>query len=333
MPNNFENHMNLSEKEIESALRRAPQPKPPADLKQELVAQVKLPATSSALAPTVMKHTSGGWLRRWWPALAPATVSIACAVVFAAQQIEISDLRASIRALSEGTAPAEAVPVVATSPARNDKTEIDPSTLEQQEIARLKQLANQLATEVRQLEQIQQENQSLRTQLATPPGLTAEELDALTKAREKAMSIQCINNLKQFGLAVRVWALDNGDVNPPDIICMSNELNTPKILVCPAETNRPVAASFTAFTSANCSYEYLAPSGSDKEPTRVLSRCPIHGHIGLCDGSVQGQVAKNHPEWLLERDGKLYYEHDAQPRTRPAPLNRWDLRPEPIPNR
>ena len=24
------------------------------------------------------------------------------------------------------------------------------------------------------------------------------------------------------------------------------------------------------------------------EPTRVLFRCPIHGHVGLCDGSVQG---------------------------------------------
>ncbi len=101
---------------------------------------------------------------------------------------------------------------------------------------------------------------------------------------------------------------------------MSNELNTPKILVCPAETNRPAATSWGTYTSANCSYEYLAASGSDKEPTRVLSRCPIHGHIGLCDGSVQGGSVKDHPDWFVERDGKLYFEPPAQPsRTTPVP--------------
>ena len=142
-------------------------------------------------------------------------------------------------------------------------------------------------------------------------------MDALTKAKEKALSIQCINNLKQFGLAVRVWAIDNGDTFPPDFLSMSNELNTPKILVCPADTNRPVAANWTAFTSANCSYEYLAPSASsaNPEPYRVLVRCPIHGHIGLCDGSVQGSVGKNHPDWLIERDGKLFYQDPRDPPT------------------
>jgi len=100
---------------------------------------------------------------------------------------------------------------------------------------------------------------------------------------------------------------------------MSNELNTPKILVCPAETNRPAATSWATYTAANCSYEYLAASGSDKEPTRVLSRCPIHGTIGLCDGSVQGGSVQNHPDWFVQRDGKLYFEPPAQPsRTTPA---------------
>ena len=91
---------------------------------------------------------------------------------------------------------------------------------------------------------------------------------------------------------------------------MSNELNTPKILVCPADTNRPVAKNWETFSTANLSYEYLAPSVAniDLEPLRVLSRCPIHGHIGLCDGSVQSEVTRNHPEWLIERDGKLYME-------------------------
>jgi hypothetical protein len=41
----------------------------------------------------------------------------------------------------------------------------------------------------------------------------------------------------------------------------------------------------------------------------VLFRCPIHGHITLCDGSVQARVALEHPDWLVVRKGKLYLEH------------------------
>jgi hypothetical protein len=312
--------MNLSEREIESALRRAPQPRPPAGLKKELLGQVSLPVTRPESPTTLMRPTLGGWLRRWWPALAPATVSLACAVVLTVQQMEIGDLQESIRGLSEVAAATAAVPSAALPAPLNDMPATDSSAMEQQEIARLKQLVSQLAREVAQLEQIQKENQDLRTQLAKPAGLTAEELEPLAKARERALEIQCVNNLKQFGLAARMWALDNSEIYPPDVVCMSNYLNTPKILVCPAETNRPAATSWANYTSANCSYEYLAPSGSPKEPTRVLSRCPIHGTVGLCDGSVQGAVARKHPEQLVERDGKLYFGPPAQPpRTGPAP--------------
>jgi hypothetical protein len=94
-----------------------------------------------------------------------------------------------------------------------------------------------------------------------------------------------VNNLKQIGLAVRVWALDNQDIYPTNFICMSNELNTPKILVCPADTNRVSADSFSTFTDANCSYDLFF--ASDKEPDQVLSRCHVHNNVGLSDGSVQ----------------------------------------------
>jgi hypothetical protein len=129
------------------------------------------------------------------------------------------------------------------------------------------------------------------------------------------VSIQCINNLKQFGLAVRIWAMDNQGVNPPDPLSMSNELSTPKILVCPADTNRVVANIWSAYTPDNCSYEYLAPSvtNADHEPSRVSVRCPIHGHVGLCDGSVMNAVTKEHPDWFVKKDGKLYL--DRKPST------------------
>jgi hypothetical protein len=89
---------------------------------------------------------------------------------------------------------------------------------------------------------------------------------------------------------------------------MTNEMNTPKILHCPADENRQAATGWSDYTPANCSYEYLAPGGSPTEPNRVLFRCGIHGNIGLCDGSVQMGVGKNHPGKLVKRDGKLYFD-------------------------
>jgi len=163
---------------------------------------------------------------------------------------------------------------------------------------------------------MQKQNAQLRSQLAarTATTLTTEEARALEAANEKASATRCVNNLKQFGLAVRVWANDNGEVTPPNIVCMSNELSTPKILVCPADKGREPAVDFNSFTTANCSYEYLAPSAPDgTEPNRVLSRCAIHGNIGLCDGSVMMAVAKTRPEQLVSRDGQLYF-GDPPPR-------------------
>jgi hypothetical protein len=91
---------------------------------------------------------------------------------------------------------------------------------------------------------------------------------------------------------------------------MSNELYTPKLLVCPSDTSHPVARDFSSFGPANCSYEYFAPVGNEKVllfPDRVTVRCPIHGNIALADGSVQREAMKNHPDWIVERDGKLFF--------------------------
>ena len=39
-------------------------------------------------------------------------------------------------------------------------------------------------------------------------------LPALAAAKKKAQKINCINNLKQVGLAFRIWEGDNGDKYP-----------------------------------------------------------------------------------------------------------------------
>src|ERR1019366_909837 len=112
----------------------------------------------------------------------------------------------------------------------------------------------------------------------------------------------------------------NVDLTPPDIISMTNEMGSPKILCCPSDKGRQAAKNWGSYTAANCSYEYLAPTAPETEPTRVMFRCPIHGNVGLIDGSVQGGIAKARPDLIVQRDGKLYYPELPEPvQGAPAP--------------
>jgi len=113
--------------------------------------------------------------------------------------------------------------------------------------------------------------------------LAAMLLPALAKAKAKAQKISCTNNLKQDGLGTRQWAIDNGDRYPSTVTSaqggpwgppagqagtlaagpegswaqyiwqnfavMSNELNTPKIVYCPAEWDSARSNS-TTFASS-----------------------------------------------------------------------------------
>ena len=86
-----------------------------------------------------------------------------------------------------------------------------------------------------------------------------------------APRIKCINNLKNVGLAYRIYATDNNDRFPTSFLAsnavslasvqitevfqsLSNELSTPKIIICPADSKRVEASSFTNLTVKNISY-------------------------------------------------------------------------------
>jgi type II secretory pathway pseudopilin PulG len=111
-------------------------------------------------------------------------------------------------------------------------------------------------------------------------------LPALAKAKERAQTIQCVNQMKSIGLALRMYASDHGDAFPPNLASASNELSTAKILICPADRQRVPPADWSSATAENISYEYTRPEAGGERPGEVMLLCPIHKTIGLADGGV-----------------------------------------------
>ena len=175
--------------------------------------------------------------------------------------------------------------------------------------------------------------------------LVAIILPALAKAKTGSR-IHCINCLKQIGLSYQVWAGDNSGKYPIEISItnggsmemaakgdvvatfqvMSNELSTPRILVCPQDANRSAATNFySGITAKNISY-FVGLDANTNSPHTFLSgdrnivvgnkrngileitrddsvgwSSELHngiGNIAFADGSVQ-QTASRGTSWNL----------------------------------
>src|SRR6266566_4742026 len=129
-------------------------------------------------------------------------------------------------------------------------------------------------------------------------------LPGMARHSHCTMRINCTNHLKQIGLCFRTWSLDNNDNLPMQVSVtnggamemvtagtpfaafqvMSNELSTPKILVCPEENDRKRIAADTfcstaprgtppnliPFTSDNNVSYFVALDAQDTFPERPL---------------------------------------------------------------
>jgi hypothetical protein len=166
-------------------------------------------------------------------------------------------------------------------------------------------------------------------------------LPPLYKARRPAHRLNCVNNLKQVGTAFRLWSGDHGDLYPMQVstnaggalesaergeVChvfqaLSNELTTPKLLLCPSDQRRALG-TFGSLSNANLSY-FIGLNASETEAASWLTgdhnlmlngkevgpgianptngqaigwtsnRHVDSGNLGLADGSVQQLTSRS----------------------------------------
>ncbi|WP_150107511.1 prepilin-type N-terminal cleavage/methylation domain-containing protein [Pedosphaera parvula] len=128
--------------------------------------------------------------------------------------------------------------------------------------------------------------------------LAALLLPALSQTQAKARRIQCVSNLKQTGVAFHSFLHDHNDRFPMQLStnfggssefvrasyeagnefyfeyrhfqALSNELNNPRVLVCPSDMARTAAENFDDFNNRNLSY-FLGANADYTWPNSLLA--------------------------------------------------------------
>jgi type II secretory pathway pseudopilin PulG len=121
--------------------------------------------------------------------------------------------------------------------------------------------------------------------------LAAMLLPALGRAKLKAQRTTCLNNLRQAGLAMRLWGDSNEGKYPWKVdqsqgggkpngtgnarvnlqfSIVSNELASTKILLCPSDVRRDWATNFSSVALTNISYA-LCLEADEKRPRVFLA--------------------------------------------------------------
>ena len=128
--------------------------------------------------------------------------------------------------------------------------------------------------------------------------LAALLLPVLNQGQKKARRAQCVSDLKQLGLAFHSFMHDHNSLFPMQVStnyggtlefvmasykvagefyfqyrhfqALSNELNTPKLLFCPADRARIAAADFVEFSNVNVSY-FVGANAEYDNPNSILA--------------------------------------------------------------
>lgn len=288
----------MNSEQIENILRHPPVIKIPADLFEKLVADIQLPRTQSE---RIVWTAQPLWLRRWMPALSFITVFLVCLVAIAVQTNILSALRYENDKLRGEQGNLDALRAANAEYQRlfNENQQLDRLRRDNAEMKGLRDEVAQLTAQSKDEASVRAANAKLH---AATPDTSAAAPDFFDEAKARAERIKCVNNLKQIGLAARIWSGDNNDVYPTNFISMTNELATWVILQCPSDKSRDVG-SWADVESGNISYIMDAPGVTLTNPQVIFAECPIHHNVCLVDGSVQQLSPQVYKERIKVVDG------------------------------
>jgi len=123
----------------------------------------------------------------------------------------------------------------------------------------------------------------------------------------------CSSQMRQIGLAMRVWGVDHDDQFPFNVstnqggtleLCdrspngfdrnaflhfrvISNELGKASLLVCPQDHSKRAAPDFLDLASDNVTYLLRSGSNVLDNTSEILAECPIHGTRLLGNGNIE----------------------------------------------
>jgi prepilin-type N-terminal cleavage/methylation domain-containing protein len=118
--------------------------------------------------------------------------------------------------------------------------------------------------------------------------LAALLLPALAIAKSKANRANCVSNLKQIAIGFRLYATDNAEKFPWDLgvtnggslnsgdwtdhyRAVSNELNTPKVLFCPADRQKTMAERWDVLDGDRHVSYFVGIDSDEKKPQTILA--------------------------------------------------------------
>ena len=172
--------------------------------------------------------------------------------------------------------------------------------------------------------------------------LAAMLLPALSKAKEKARAIVCLNNLKQWGLATQLYTLDNGDYLPRDgkSAPLESDLNTPayqgwyiqlpeqmslpryvempwrtnpyvapgkSVWICPSNPRRCDGSSNTNNLFHYCLNLHVNGTGINNAPVKISSLRLLSQTVWLFDnGKLAGVAQQNNVHTNLHSGGAQF---------------------------